>query len=180
MLLRTRLSGRQASRSRRTGCAGRLPPPARSGRRAGSSRPSPRPGRGGSCRACRRTAPPRSARRRAGDRRENRDGVRAAVDLGERVVDALGVERSATLEERVLVAEVAVLRAAARDDDGVGHEIRWRDGSGRGESAESFEQSGRKRVVFDADQPKRGRLPGRNGEHTPSSHSAHSGQTPLF
>ena len=38
-------------------------------------------------------------------------------DLGQRVVDALRVERSAAGKERVLVAEVAMLRAAARDDD---------------------------------------------------------------
>ncbi len=46
-----------------------------------------------------------------------------AVDLGERVVDGLRVERLAALEERVLVAEVADVRAAARDDDRVGHEV---------------------------------------------------------
>ena len=44
-------------------------------------------------------------------------------DLGERVVHALRVERSASGEERILVAEVAVLRAAARDDDRVGDEV---------------------------------------------------------
>ena len=49
--------------------------------------------------------------------------ARQPLDLGERVVDALRVERSAALEERVLVAEVAVLRTAARDDDRVGHEV---------------------------------------------------------
>ena len=42
---------------------------------------------------------------------------RQSVDLGERVVHALRVERSPTVEEGVLVAEVAMLRAAARDDD---------------------------------------------------------------
>ena len=41
------------------------------------------------------------------------------LDLRERVVDRLRVERPAALEERVLVAEVAVVRAAARDDDRV-------------------------------------------------------------
>ena len=46
-----------------------------------------------------------------------------ARDLGERVVHALRVERSAALEERVLVAEVAVLRTAARHDDRVGDEV---------------------------------------------------------
>src|SRR5207302_1558525 len=42
---------------------------------------------------------------------------RQPVDLRQRVVDALGVERASMLEERVLVAEVAVLRTAACDDD---------------------------------------------------------------
>jgi hypothetical protein len=46
-----------------------------------------------------------------------------AVDLGQGVVDTLGVEAFATLKECVLVTEVAVLRAAARDDDGIRHEI---------------------------------------------------------
>ena len=41
------------------------------------------------------------------------------LDLGERRVDGLRVERDAALVERVLVAEVAVVRAAARDDDRV-------------------------------------------------------------
>ena len=50
--------------------------------------------------------------------------ARQPIDLGERVVHALGVEGSAALEERVLVAEVAVLRAAARDDDRVRDEVR--------------------------------------------------------
>ena len=44
-------------------------------------------------------------------------------DLGQRVVHALRVERSTALEERVLVAEVAVLRTSARDDDRVRHEV---------------------------------------------------------
>ena len=56
-------------------------------------------------------------------------------DFGERVVHALGVERSAAGEERVLVAEVAVLRAAARDDDGVGHEVAAAADRDRGGSA---------------------------------------------
>ena len=49
---------------------------------------------------------------------------RQAVDFGESFVDTLRVETSAALKERVLVAEVAVLRTAARDDDGIGNEIR--------------------------------------------------------
>ncbi len=47
-----------------------------------------------------------------------------AVDFGERFIDALGVKAAAALEERILVAEVAMLRAAAGDDDGIGNEIR--------------------------------------------------------
>ena len=48
---------------------------------------------------------------------------RQARDLGERIVDALRVERSPALEERVLVAERAVVRAAARHDDRVRHQV---------------------------------------------------------
>src|SRR6185369_6893332 len=49
---------------------------------------------------------------------------RQAVDFRERVVHTLRVERSAALEEGDLVAEVAMLRASARDDDRVRHEVR--------------------------------------------------------
>ena len=49
--------------------------------------------------------------------------ARQPIDLGERVVDALGVERPAAFEERVLVAEVAVLRTPAGDDDRVRNQI---------------------------------------------------------
>ena len=45
------------------------------------------------------------------------------IDLGQRVVNALGVEGTAAGEERVLVAEVAVLRTTAGHDDRVGHQI---------------------------------------------------------
>src|SRR6187549_2236317 len=44
-------------------------------------------------------------------------------DLRKGVVDALGVKRSPAFEERVLVAEVAMLRTAAADDDRIGNEI---------------------------------------------------------
>ena len=56
-------------------------------------------------------------------------------NLGQRIVDALRVERSPAFEERVLVAERAVVRAAARHDDRVRHEIALRAGSGRAGSA---------------------------------------------
>ena len=46
-----------------------------------------------------------------------------AVDLGERGVDRLSVEGVSALEERLLVAEVADVRAAAGDDDRVGDQI---------------------------------------------------------
>jgi hypothetical protein len=46
-----------------------------------------------------------------------------SIDLGERRVDALRVERSAALVERVFVAEVTVLGTPARDDDGVRDEV---------------------------------------------------------
>ena len=45
------------------------------------------------------------------------------LDLGQRRIDGLRVERSAAFEERLLVTEVADVRTAARDDDGVGDEI---------------------------------------------------------
>ena len=61
--------------------------------------------------------------------------ARQPLDLGERVVDPLGVERAAAVEERVLVAEVAVLRAAARDDDRVRHEVARAGRSDRAGSA---------------------------------------------
>src|SRR5258706_2267398 len=44
-------------------------------------------------------------------------------DLRERVIDPLRVESAAAFEERVFVAEVAMLRAAARDHDRVRHEV---------------------------------------------------------
>jgi hypothetical protein len=43
--------------------------------------------------------------------------ARQPLDLGQRVVDALGVERTAPGEKGVLVAEVAVLRTPTSDDD---------------------------------------------------------------
>src|SRR5689334_8822874 len=46
-----------------------------------------------------------------------------ALDLRQRVIDALRIERPPALEERILVTEVAVLRAAARDDERVGNQI---------------------------------------------------------
>lgn len=46
-----------------------------------------------------------------------------ARDFRERVINTLRVERAAAGEEGILVAEVAVLRAPARDHDGVRHQI---------------------------------------------------------
>ena len=48
---------------------------------------------------------------------------RQAVDLGKGRVDRLRVEGTPALEERLLVAEVADVRAAARDDDRVRDEV---------------------------------------------------------
>src|SRR5205085_6721692 len=45
------------------------------------------------------------------------------IDLGEGGVDPLGVEASSAGEEGVLVAEVAMLWAAAGDDDRIGNEV---------------------------------------------------------
>ena len=50
--------------------------------------------------------------------------ARQPRDLGERIVDALRVEGAAACEERVLVAEVAVLGTASRDDDRVRYQVR--------------------------------------------------------
>src|SRR5258705_12402448 len=44
-------------------------------------------------------------------------------DFRKRVVDPLGIEGPATLEEGVLVAKIAVLRAAAGDDDGIWNQV---------------------------------------------------------
>ena len=46
-----------------------------------------------------------------------------AVDLGESIVDRLHVERPAAAEERLLVAEVAEVRAAAAHDQRVRHQV---------------------------------------------------------
>ena len=48
---------------------------------------------------------------------------RQTLDLGKRRIDGLRIERPPAFEERLLVAEVAHVRAAARDDDGVRDEI---------------------------------------------------------
>ena len=73
--------------------------------------------------------------------------ARQPIDLGERVVDALRVEGLAALEERVLVAEVAVLRAAARDDDRVGHEIRAAADQVAADRRHPIERAARRRDV---------------------------------
>jgi hypothetical protein len=49
--------------------------------------------------------------------------ARQPIDFRQRIVDALRVERAPAGEERILVAEVAMLRTAAGDDDRVGDEI---------------------------------------------------------
>ena len=46
-----------------------------------------------------------------------------AINFGKSFVDTLRIKASATLEERILVAEVAVLRTTAGNHDGIGHEI---------------------------------------------------------
>ena len=48
---------------------------------------------------------------------------RQTVNLGKRIIDALRVEAAAALEKCILVTEVAMLRASARDDDGVRNEV---------------------------------------------------------
>jgi len=45
------------------------------------------------------------------------------IDLRERIVDALGIEGPAAVEERVLVTEVAMLWTPAGDDDGVWDQV---------------------------------------------------------
>ncbi len=49
--------------------------------------------------------------------------TRQSLDLGQGVVERLQVERAAAREERLLVAEVAEVRAAARHDERVGHQV---------------------------------------------------------
>ena len=49
--------------------------------------------------------------------------ARQPIDLRERVVHALGIEGPAAAEERVLVAEVAVLRTPASHDDRVWNQV---------------------------------------------------------
>ena len=49
--------------------------------------------------------------------------TRQTLDLGQRGIHRLRVETLATGEKRVLVAEVAMVRAAARDHDGVRYQI---------------------------------------------------------
>jgi hypothetical protein len=48
---------------------------------------------------------------------------RQPIDLRERVIHALGVERATAFEERILVTEVAVLRTSTRDDDRIRDEV---------------------------------------------------------
>src|SRR5690606_1919817 len=45
------------------------------------------------------------------------------LNFGQRVVYHLGVEPFAAGEERLFVAEITAVRAAAGDDDGVGHQV---------------------------------------------------------
>lgn len=49
--------------------------------------------------------------------------ARQPLDLGQCLVDPLGVETAPAAEKGILVAEVAMLRTTARDDDRIGHEI---------------------------------------------------------
>ena len=49
---------------------------------------------------------------------------RQSIDLQESLIDPLRVEAASALEERLLVAEIADVRAAARHDDGVRHEVK--------------------------------------------------------
>ena len=49
--------------------------------------------------------------------------ARQPLDLGQRRIDGLRIKRAPAFEERLLVAEVAHVRASARDDDRVGDEV---------------------------------------------------------
>ena len=131
--------GVHRSRGRRRRCA--CPPrrPARSGPSEGSRRPCSRPGTRDPCRASPRTAPPRSAGSRADGRRGSTRAGRAAgrSRQGPRRRPGCRSEMPPAIE-RVLVAEVAVMGAAARDHDRVRAEVaasvdevppdRWRVG----------------------------------------------------
>src|ERR1035438_5301299 len=48
---------------------------------------------------------------------------RQAVDLGQRIIDPLRVKALATLKKRVFVTEVAMMRASARHNYGIRHQI---------------------------------------------------------
>jgi hypothetical protein len=48
---------------------------------------------------------------------------RQALDLRQRRINGLRIERSSALEERFLVREVADVRAAARDDNRIWHQV---------------------------------------------------------
>ena len=48
---------------------------------------------------------------------------RQALDLGERGIDGLGIEGPPAFEERLLVTEVAHVRAAPRNHDRVRHQV---------------------------------------------------------
>ena len=45
------------------------------------------------------------------------------LDLGQRIVYPLRVEAAPALKERVFIAEVAVLRTAARHHNGIRHQV---------------------------------------------------------
>jgi hypothetical protein len=64
-----------------------------------------------------------------------------SVDLGQRIVDGLGIESAPVGEERFLVAEIAGMRAPARDDDGVGDEIELPPDQVAPDAREAFERS---------------------------------------
>jgi hypothetical protein len=66
-----------------------------------------------------------------------------SVDLGQRIIDGLGIESAPVREKRLLVAEIARVRAPARDDDGVGDEIEVPPDQVAPDAREAFERSDR-------------------------------------
>src|SRR3954469_4733136 len=68
-------------------------------------------------------------------------------DLRQRIVHTLRVERSAPFKERILVAEIAVLRTSTTDHDRVGNEIQMPVDQIAADRRDSFERAVRRRDI---------------------------------
>jgi hypothetical protein len=101
----------------------RSPPHARSGRRARWNPPSRRPETAAPCPSCHQTALRKTPVAEQMIVEKIEMASRQPVDLRQRIVHPLCVESLPTLKERILVTEVAMLRASARHHDGIRHQI---------------------------------------------------------